>query len=80
MPRAVVYSKSDCPLCDKAKDALRLLAESYSLTIEVIDITTDPDLYRRYHESIPVVVVDDRMQWVGKIDIDALRQYLASIM
>ena len=78
MARAVVYSKSECPLCDKAKNALRLLAKSYPLAIEEIDITRDPDLYRRYHDSIPVVVVDEKIQWIGRIDTPALRRYLES--
>ena len=78
MPKVVVYSKSECPLCDKAKDTLRLLAKSYPLTIEVIDIASDQDLYQQYHESIPVVVVDDQMRWIGKIDTQALQRYLDS--
>lgn len=48
----IIYTRSDCPLCDHLKD---LLARQSVAFVER-DITTDAEWYSRYRERIPVVV------------------------
>jgi glutaredoxin len=54
----MLYGKPGCHLCEEARRLLDNLQRSYSLTIEEIDITTDPALFRAYDIRIPVLVVD----------------------
>lgn len=48
----IVYTRSDCPLCDELKDELA----RQSVAFVERDITTDAEWYGRYRERIPVVV------------------------
>jgi hypothetical protein len=57
-----MYSRPGCHLCDEMKTAVRRVAGSLtaSITIEEIDISTDPDLEARYGLEIPVLLVDGK--------------------
>ena len=50
-----IYSKSDCCLCDIAKDRLLELQDEIDFELKEVDISTDPQLLIRYGSFIPVV-------------------------
>jgi hypothetical protein len=56
--RVTLYSKPGCHLCDEMKTVIEVVAERVPLTLEVVDISTDPDLQARYGLEIPVLVID----------------------
>ena len=64
-PRARLYVKDNCELCDSARDLLRPLERSERLKVEIVDIATDRDLLLRYGFSIPVLEIDGgpRLYW-----------------
>ena len=62
--KLIIYSKQDCPLCDKLKEKLDAIVDRASFVptsvmrnveIEVRDITTNPAWEARYAMSIPVL-------------------------
>jgi 4a-hydroxytetrahydrobiopterin dehydratase len=56
MPLPVVfYTRRDCPLCDKAKAAIRASAVDVALT--EVDIDDDPELRRRFTDDVPLVYI-----------------------
>jgi glutaredoxin len=57
-----IYSRPGCHLCDEMKAAVRRVARwvTAPITIEEIDISTDPDLEARYGLEIPVLLVDGK--------------------
>ena len=55
-----IYSKPDCHLCDRAKEVVERCRRKTDFTIEVIDISQDPELYERYRNDIPVILLDGR--------------------
>ncbi len=55
---AVLYTKEGCHLCERAREVLRRLQGDFSLEVQEIDITGDPELYEQYRYTIPVVVID----------------------
>jgi glutaredoxin len=69
----VLYTRSGCHLCDDAK----ALLESYGLTVESIDIDSDPQLVERYNQCVPVVFVDGRERFRGRIDPLLLRRLIS---
>lgn len=69
---ALVYSRRGCHLCDEACAVL----VRHGLTPRVIDIDTDPELQARYHETIPVVYIDGRQRFCGRIDERLLARLL----
>ena len=52
----LLYSKSDCPLCDEGLEKLEALASRYSLRVEKVDIDTDPALFEAHRYRTPVAV------------------------
>jgi glutaredoxin len=68
----IVYTRVGCHLCDDAK----ALLESHGLTVESLDIDRDPQLVERYGKCVPVVFVDGRERFRGRIDPVLLRRLL----
>lgn len=74
MPDAevILYSRKDCHLCE---DALSLLRR-YGLKPTILDIDADPALRQRYNVCVPVVVIDGRERFRGRVDEILLRRLL----
>lgn len=63
----ILYSKPDCHLCEIAYRLLLGLRGEFDLTIEEIDLSRDPTLLQRYHEKIPVAVIDGHITLTAPI-------------
>ncbi len=73
MSDIVLYSRPGCHLCDIAAD---LLAR-YHLKFEVVDIDADPQLRECYNQCVPVVVIDGKERFRGRVDELLLRRILS---
>ncbi|ADU95525.1 MULTISPECIES: glutaredoxin family protein [Geobacillus] len=71
-----LYTKTNCPLCDKAKAVLTELLADYSFTLEEIDIYKDDELLEKYQLMIPVVELDGEEIGYGAIEKEAVRKRL----
>jgi glutaredoxin len=71
-PHFVVYTRPGCHLCD---DAVALLRR-YGLEPDLVDIDQDPQLRSRYDNCVPVVTVDGRERFRGRISEVLLRRLL----
>lgn len=69
----VLYTRRGCHLCD---DAHELLVR-HGLRPKPVDIDADPELRQRYNECVPVVVIDGKERFRGRIDERLLRRLLA---
>lgn len=58
--RLTVYSKPGCHLCDEMKRVIDAVAARVPLTVEIVDISTDPTLTERYGIEIPVLLIDGK--------------------
>ncbi len=63
-----------CPLCDEAREALHAARADFT----EIDIRKDRGLLRAYRLEIPVVEVDGRKAFVGRVELPRLRALLAA--
>jgi glutaredoxin len=68
----VLFGREGCCLCDDAK---RLL-EHNGLAVQVVDIDADPQLRERYSECVPVVVIDGKERFRGRVDSLLLHRLL----
>ena len=57
LPVVTIYSRPGCHLCDDMKAIVARVARSVPLTLEVIDISTDPALEASYGPDIPVLMI-----------------------
>ena len=57
-----IYSRPGCHLCDEMKAVVHRITREAStpITVEEIDISTDPELEARYGLEIPVLLVDGK--------------------
>ena len=68
--RVVVYTAPGCHLCGPALAVVRRVCGD---GVEVVDISADPELERRYRTRIPVVEVDGIERFQYHVDEDELR-------
>ena len=70
-------SKPDCHLCETARDVVDSvvaeLGDAASVQIEELSILEHPDLYEKYVEEIPVVLLDGRVHNIWRVDPARLR-------
>lgn len=75
-----LYSKIDCPLCEKAKAILHELQKEWNFEMNEIDIYQDDALLEKYQLMIPVVEVDGEELAYGLIHKDFIRKRLLERM
>jgi hypothetical protein len=68
--RVRLLSKPGCHLCDDARAAI---AESIARTavdaeVDEVSILDDPELNARHWDEIPVVMIDDRVHTIWRVD------------
>jgi glutaredoxin len=69
-PRVVLYTRQGCHLCD---DARELLHEQGIRPI-CIDIDADASLRERFNECVPVVEIDGKIRFRGRVEPTLLRR------
>jgi glutaredoxin len=68
----ILYTRQGCHLCEQALDLL----QRHGLQPEVVDIDADPQLRQRYDVCVPVVVIDGRERFRGRVDQRLLSRLL----
>ena len=72
-----LLTRPGCHLCDAARDIVtRVVATSDRVTLVERSIEDDPALAERYAEEIPVVLIDERVHNIWRVDEARLRQAL----
>ena len=74
-----LYSKTNCPLCDKAKQVLQELQKEFSFQINEIDIYQDDVLLEKYQLMIPVVEIDWEEVAFCIVQKDVIRKRLLEV-
>ena len=70
---ATVYTRNSCHLCEQAEELLR----RYDFQIEMVDVDGDVELKSRYGQCVPVVVIDGRERFRGRVSEVLLRRLIA---
>lgn len=68
----LLYTRHGCHLCDAA----RKLLESYGLGVVEVDIDGDEQLRAKYDHCVPVVMLDGKLRFRGRVDEMLLRRLL----
>jgi glutaredoxin len=73
-----LYSRPGCHLCEEMKTVVQRAtrAAAKPITIEEIDISTDPALEERYGLEIPVLLIDGRKAAKYRVTEEALTRLL----
>jgi len=75
-----LLGKPGCHLCDAAREVVTaVVAEvggAASITVDEVSILDDAALNERYWDEIPVVLVNDRVHTIWRVEPDRLRSAL----
>lgn len=71
-----VMTKKDCCLCDDAKEIIEQVIAEFQAELKMTDIESDPELFERYKEKIPVVLINGEESFVYKVHPVTLRKKL----
>lgn len=63
-----LFTRKQCPLCDKAKEILQELKVEWDFALEEVDIAESDELTERYGLMIPVVHIDGEEVAYGFVD------------
>ena len=69
----ILYTRAGCHLCE---DAAALLAR-YGLAPQCVDIDADAALRERYNDCVPVVFIDGKERFRGRVNEVLLKRILA---
>lgn len=73
--RVVLYTRQSCPLCEEAKTVLAEFGPQLP-PVEEIDIEADPALHSRFDTCVPVVELDGRVRFRGRVNRVLLRRLI----
>ncbi|GAA2074280.1 hypothetical protein GCM10009840_04750 [Pseudolysinimonas kribbensis] len=69
MPRLTLLTRPGCHLCDDARALVQDVLGGYpEVAFEERSIVGDAELEREYAEEIPVVLIDDRVHTIWRVD------------
>jgi hypothetical protein len=74
--RFLVYSRANCHLCDEAWDLLVAAQRTYGFPLDQKDVDSDPKLVADYGDCVPVVLVNDKVRFRGKVNPALLEKLL----
>jgi glutaredoxin len=76
LPVVTIYSRPGCHLCDDMKAVVARVARSVPLTLEDIDISSDPALDASYGPEIPVLMIGGKKAAKYRVTEDEVRRLL----
>jgi glutaredoxin len=71
----VLYTRKNCPLCDHAEELLEQYS-AYLPAISEVDVDEDPQLIEQFDIWVPVIAVDGKVRFKGRIDEILLRRLI----
>lgn len=76
MKTITLYTKPDCPLCEKAEALLLEIQHEITFELKKINIAQDAALFEEYRYEIPVIAMEGRELCRYRVDREILRRAL----
>ena len=76
--KVTLYTRAECGLCAEAEEALLRVRKLIQFEAELVYIEDDDELYERYSQRVPVVVVDGKEVASAPVDEARLQAVLSS--
>jgi glutaredoxin len=68
----VLYTRQGCHLCDEAQ----ALLQEFEISTTQVDIDADPALREQFDTCVPVVEIDGRIRFRGRVEPRLLRRII----
>jgi Glutaredoxin-like domain (DUF836) len=72
----ILYTRKDCCLCEEMKEVVRRVAESFTLTLEELDVDSSGELQEQYGNEVPVLLVNGRKAFKYRVTAKELENRL----
>ncbi len=63
-----LYTREGCGCCETAKKVLQSRQRTFGFELIEVDVDRDPQLVQEYGTTVPVVALDGRVRFRGKVD------------
>ncbi len=63
-----LYSRDECPSCEQAFQSLKKHQRLYKFTLDRIDVDSNPLMLERYGKEVPVIAIQGRIRFRGKLN------------
>ena len=80
MIAVTLYSRPGCHLCGDMKTIVDRVARSVPLNVDIVDISTDPQLEARYGVEIPVLLIEGKKAAKYRVSEEELLRILKGRM
>jgi hypothetical protein len=74
-----ILTKKDCCLCDEIKEIVNKVLPDYPARLIITDIESDPILYEKFKERIPILKINNIESFVYKAHETSLRRKLEQL-
>lgn len=72
----IMYTRRGCHLCEEAWERLRRAQDHHGFRLEAVDVDGDPELTAAYGDCVPVVTVNGKVRFRGRVNEVLLRRLL----
>ncbi|MEE3219163.1 MAG: glutaredoxin family protein [Planctomycetota bacterium] len=72
-PAAVLYTRDGCHVCDEAKAVLY----AHGLSVTEVNIDEDKTAFDQFDHCVPVVEIDGRIRFRGRVNEVLLRRLIS---
>lgn len=66
--QVILYTRQGCHLCDDAWQLLQRAQQLHGFTLQAVDVDRDPALAAEHGWHVPVVVLNGRVRFRGRIN------------
>ncbi|HXI22748.1 MAG TPA: glutaredoxin family protein [Pyrinomonadaceae bacterium] len=77
--RVVLYTKTNCSLCEKMKAQIKLADCDELYSLEEVDIERDAELFALYRYEIPVLCIDGVEAFRYRLKADEFRKAIRRV-
>jgi glutaredoxin len=74
--RVDIYSKPDCPLCEKAKRVIQQVQTRIPFQLNELNIEEDRTLFDEFQYDVPVIFIDGRKAFKHRVSEEELERRL----
>ena len=79
MTQISFFSKTDCKLCDEARDILHRVNREFRLEVTEYKLEEKDQLFRKYKDRFPVLAASNGREISGKVTEEDVRKLLFSL-
>src|SRR5215831_18264462 len=72
----ILLTRKGCHLCDDALEVLQVHRKEYRFQLEIIDVDSSPELAAKHGDCVPVVLVDGKVRFRGRVNEVLLKRLL----